>query len=284
MNSIGRIFVVLIAILSLMLGTMMIMLYAVHTNYRMEIFREPKDVRGNETVGWKYRLNESYREQERLTQEISRLSQQFEAERTAKIQALAKAEATINRLSTENQQLSGQKTALDANLLAATNTLKATQDNLKHTTEEVDKLRVDIAAAHNDTDKQIKKATELTDRLTVATSQLELFTERNQQLVTDVSKAKRLLEKYGVTISDPEDVNTIRVAGKITNVSRDRVELSIGKDDGVREGQNLDIYRGDKYVGRVKVVESRPDMAVAAIEREFQQFPIQRGDNVASGL
>lgn len=85
-------------------------------------------------------------------------------------------------------------------------------------------------------------------------------------------------------MADPEDVNSIRVAGKITNVSRDRVELSIGKDDGVREGQNLDIYRGDKYVGRVKVVESRPDMAVAAIEREFQQFPIQRGDNVASGL
>jgi hypothetical protein len=102
--------------------------------------------------------------------------------------------------------------------------------------------------------------------------------------VTDFGKAKRLLDKFGATMADPEDVNSIRVAGKITNVSRDRVELSIGKDDGVREGQNLDIYRGDKYVGRVKVVESRPDMAVAAIEREFQQFPIQRGDNVASGL
>jgi hypothetical protein len=67
-------------------------------------------------------------------------------------------------------------------------------------------------------------------------------------------------------------------------VSRDRVELSIGQHDGVRVGQNLDIYRGDKYVGRVRVVKAEPDSAVAAIENEYLQFPILRGDNVSSRL
>jgi hypothetical protein len=155
---------------------------------------------------------------------------------------------------------------------------------LSHTTGEVDKLRGDIAAAHNETDKQIKLATALTDKLTVASGQVELLGERNQQLATDVSKAKTILANMGRSLSDPLDASSIRVAGQIRKVNGNRVELSIGTDDGVRIGQTLDIYRGDKYVGRLRVVESKPDQAVAAVEPEYQQFPIQKGDNVASRL
>jgi flagellin-like hook-associated protein FlgL len=284
MNSVGKIFVVLIVILSLMFATMAVMIYATHKNYRMEIVREPKDVRGNEQVGWKYKLQEAYKTHEQLNQQIGQLDLQLQAEKTAKIQALAKAEAVIQKLQAEYaanlKELAERTTALKS----ATETLGVAQDNLNHATTEVGKLRTDIAAAHNETDKQIKRATELTDKLTRAEGQKVVLTERNQQLSTDVSRAKRLLAQYNRSISDPDDASTIRVDGKITEVSRDRVELSIGKHDGVRIDQNLDIYRGDKYVGRVRVVKVEPDSAVGAIQTEFLQFPILRGDNVSSRL
>ncbi|MCC7086004.1 MAG: hypothetical protein IT427_13460 [Pirellulales bacterium] len=284
MNYVGKIFVVLIAILSLVFATMAVMIYASHTNYRAEILRTPAEVRGNEQVGWKYQLTQARELQARLNEEIRQLSLQFQQEKAAKIQSLAKAEATISLLSGENQNYEKENTDLRSNLTKASTDLKATQDNLSKATDEVKQLRTDIAAAHNETDKQIKRATELTDKLTQATFQLEQLTERNQQLATDVGKAKRLLTKFGATLQDPEIAQNIPVEGKITEVSRSRVQLSIGEDDGVRKGQNLDIYRSGKYVGRVRVVESRPDSAVAAIETEFQQFPILRGDNVTSRL
>lgn len=284
MNSVGKIFVVLIVILSLMFATMAVMIYATHKNYRMEIVRTPAEVRGAEQVGWKYKLQEAYKDQTRLNDEITRLSLQLEAEKTAKIQALAKAENVIQKLQVEYAAASkelGEKTTA---LKSSTETLGVAQDNLRNATTEVTQLRNHIAAAHNETDKQIKRATELTDKLTQAEGQREQLTERNQQLATDVSRASRLLQKFGATIKDPENASTILVEGKVTGVSRDRVELSVGFHDGVRVGQNLDIYRGDKYVGRVRVVDSKPDEAVGAIETEYQQFPILRGDNVSSRL
>jgi hypothetical protein len=100
----------------------------------------------------------------------------------------------------------------------------------------------------------------------------------------DVSKAKQLLTNLHMSLEDPIDASKITVNGVITAVSRTQVELSIVVDDGVRIGQELDIYRGSKYVGRVRVIDTRPDNAVAAILTEYQQYPIQRGDNVASRL
>jgi hypothetical protein len=284
MNYVGKIFVGLIAILSLMFAMMAVMIYATHRNWKAEITRTPAEVRGNERVGYKYQLEESYKERDRLDEEISLLSKQLDAEKAAKIQALSKAEGTINLLSKDNVNLTAENLKLRADLVARTNAFEVAQKNLSTTTDENKKLRDEIVAAHNDTDAQIKKATELTDKLVVAEGQLSLLGERNQQLTTDVSKARAMLKSVGRTLEEPLDANTIRVAGRITDVRRDRVELSIGMDDGVRVGQNLDIYRGDKYVGRLRVVESRPDSAVAAIEPEYQQFPIQRGDNVASRL
>jgi len=284
MNYVGRIFVGLIAILSIMFAMMAIMIYATHRNWRNEIMRTTAEIRGSERLGYKPQLEDSYKERDRLQQEITLLNQQLAAEKGAKIQALAKAEAVIQTLSTDYQQASNQLTQTAAQLDTATKALQVTQTNLTHTTAEVDKLRLDIATAHNETDKQIKMATALTDKLTVASGQVEQLGERNQQLATDVAKAKTILTNMGRSLSDPLDAGTIRVAGQIRRVNGDKVELSIGTDDGVRIGQKLDIYRGDKYVGRLRVVESKPDQAVAAVEPEYQQFPIQKGDNVASRL
>jgi hypothetical protein len=62
------------------------------------------------------------------------------------------------------------------------------------------------------------------------------------------------------------------------------VEVSIGADDGLKEGNTLIVYRGSRYLGRLTVLETSPDKAVAQVDRQFQQGQIQEGDRVATRL
>ena len=174
---------------------------------------------------------------------------------------------------------------LKATVLAAnTDALHAAEKNIEDLTREVKNLRTEIAGSQRETDEQIKLANSLNDKLVVANGQLSVYKERTDKLVMDVSKAKQLLTNLHMSLEDPVDAHNINVNGVISAVSRTQVELSIGIDDGVRVGQDLDIYRGNKYVGRVRVIETKPDSSVATILTEYQQYEIQRGDHVASRL
>jgi hypothetical protein len=282
MNLVGKIFVVLIFVMSIVFATFSIMVYSTHTNWRDEIMRtQPVGAKG---PGWKVRFNQLTEENAKLKGDRDNLEKALSAEKTAKIQALSKAENEIARLNQENTQTAQQLKTKEEELTSNNNALHTAEENLKALTGEVQQLRGEIAASQKETDEQIKKAIDLQDQLTQAKGTLAILKERNDQLVMDVSKARMKLKGAGLTLEGPADASQIPVFGKVTAVSPSKVELSIGTDDGVRIGQELDIYRGDKYVGRIRVIEAKPDNAVASIMTDYQQYPIQRGDNVDSQL
>jgi multidrug efflux pump subunit AcrA (membrane-fusion protein) len=284
MNLLGKIFVVLIFVMSLVFAAFSIMVYATHTNWRQEIMRTPAEVRGNQQPGYKHQLEQARADNADLTDQIARLTAQKNAELAAKNQALAKEETMNQALSKEKAALDEQLKAKDMALAQKSEALRVSEENEAHMTAENKGLREQIAAAHRETDEHVKKSVALQDRLTIATGQLSVLKERNDQLSKDVTNARLLLGSKGATLQDPVDASKIHVAGTVTAVSSTKVELSIGFDDGVRVGQQLDIYRGDKYVGRIKIIDAKPDNAVGSILTEYQQLPIQRGDNVASHI
>jgi len=282
MNLVGKIFVVLIFVMSIVFATFSIMVYSTHTNWRDEIMRTQSV--GAKGPGWKVRYNELTEANAKLKGDRENLEKALNAEKTAKIQALAKAENEIARLNQENTQAAQQLKAKEEELTTSNNALHVATDNERALTDENGKLRNEIAASQKVADENVKKAIDLQDQLTQAKGTLDLLKERNDQLVMDVSKARMKLKGAGLTLEGPADASQIPVFGKVTAVSPSKVELSIGTDDGVRIGQELDIYRGDKYVGRIRVIEAKPDNAVASIMTDYQQYPIQRGDNVDSQL
>jgi hypothetical protein len=79
-----------------------------------------------------------------------------------------------------------------------------------------------------------------------------------------------------------------RVRGKVTRTRRadgnQFIEITIGADDGVRPGQTIEIFRGERYLGRAQIMKADPDRAVGRIIREFQQGQIQENDDVATKL
>jgi hypothetical protein len=282
MNLVGKIFVVLIFVMSVVFAVLAISVNSAHRNWRDEIMRTAPV--GGQGIGWKARYQQKDQEANQAKADRDNMAMQLNAEKMAKIQAVGKLETTLADLNKAYTQKVADYNVKDSALAANTDALHAAEKNVEDLTREVKNLRDEIAASEHTTDEQIKLANSLNDKLVVATGQLAVYKQRSDQLVMDVSKAKQLLANLHMSLEDPIDAHNINVNGVITAVSRTQVELSIGIDDGVRVGQELDIYRGNKYVGRVKVIETRPDSAVATILTEYLQFNIQRGDNVASRL
>ncbi|MHC4403824.1 MAG: hypothetical protein ACYTG0_29555 [Planctomycetota bacterium] len=78
---------------------------------------------------------------------------------------------------------------------------------------------------------------------------------------------------------------TPAVAGTVSQVSPGLIVVSVGADEGLRQGQTLEVHRsgeGDTYVARVEVIQMQADKAVCRILEESVLQPIQKGDRVGS--
>ncbi|HEY2881954.1 MAG TPA: hypothetical protein VGJ15_05960, partial [Pirellulales bacterium] len=85
MNLVGKIFVVLIFIMSIMFAAFSIMVYSTHKNWRDEIVRTSADARGNQSPGWKERYTKKEEENAKLKNERNDLEMQKNAINTARI-------------------------------------------------------------------------------------------------------------------------------------------------------------------------------------------------------
>ena len=61
-------------------------------------------------------------------------------------------------------------------------------------------------------------------------------------------------------------------------------EISIGFDEGLRDGHLLDVTRDGRYITRVRVRKTEPDRAVAEILADFNEGIIQEGDRVDTAI
>jgi len=85
-----------------------------------------------------------------------------------------------------------------------------------------------------------------------------------------------------VVIGDLPDLH-----GMVIDAVNDLIEVSLGTNDGLDKGMNLEVYRvapEPKYLGRIVIVQVAEDRAVGRIVWEFKRGDIQRGDWVATRL
>jgi len=98
-----------------------------------------------------------------------------------------------------------------------------------------------------------------------------------------MAHAKILLERKGLSPESSVDGVPPKVDGVVLAIGRDNLlEISLGSDDGIQSGNTLEVFRANKYKGRVQVVHTAPDKSVAKILPGFQQAKIERDDRVAT--
>lgn len=277
MTLIGKIITVLICIMSLVFMTMAVSVYATHKNWR-------DVVKGaNNQPGLEEQLRQLRTAEDQLKDRLNKVNAQLTHERVARrfalaaLQARSKAqEAEVARLETANAEL--VKSEADMKIA-----LQLTEANAKKLKEEVDQLWADIKVAQADRDKQFTEVVQMTDRLQQLRVEQDRLKEREDQLVDQMARMKRVLTAFGKDEFTPVDGMAPALRGLVTSISeRDLVEISLGADDGLTAGNTLDVFRDDQYLGRIRILRTEPNRAVGQVLREFRKGLIREGDYVTT--
>lgn len=285
MTLLGKIFTVLIFIMSILFMGFSVMVYATHKNWKI-VATNPR-TGGNDKfpLGLKYQIDDARARIKQSTLELEAMKSELAKERAARRTALAVLQTQLAQRSQQIQQKELELSALQATNQAAVQELKSTQDTMARLTDEVNVLRTKVRDAELDRDTQFASVVKLTDDIHQLQGVHTRLAERRDQLVVDVSRYKKQLDARGIRVEDPVDPIVPKVNGEITAVSsKDLVEISLGSDDGIRADHQLDVFRSSKYLGKIKILKTSPDRSVAAIIKDSQRGPIQKGDKVGSNL
>jgi len=271
MNLVGKILVVFIFFASVAFMSFAVAVYGTHQNWKEKAAAEGQRVQNLQTT-----LSE--REAEKKT-----LEAQLQAERDARNQAVAKLETERNNLATERDGLIKQRDALLVKDKEAVAALDAAQQNLARLTTEVEGLRGEIRTTQDERDKDFNRAVELTDQIHQAQGEVRRLEERRIQLAAQLASANLVLDRHGLHKDMSVDGLPPQLRGKVLAINRDNMlEISLGSDDGLQSGHTLEIFRGNKYLGRMEVLHATSDRAVGKVIPGYKKGIIQKDDDVAT--
>ncbi len=126
------------------------------------------------------------------------------------------------------------------------------------------------------------------------TGKLASAVEIEEQHLSELGRMKDLLRLNdidpGQLIVGPVPGQVEKVDGKVRGTRRNKartaelVEITIGSDDSVYVNQELTVFRKDKYICTVRIVEVFPDVAICLVIEKTRQGVIQKGDDVKTKL
>jgi hypothetical protein len=160
--------------------------------------------------------------------------------------------------------------------------------------KETDLLRGQVDAVQKQSNEYKLAQTELNERIRVLERELNVAKTNNKDLRDRVAVLQTVLRSHNLT-SDVDRLtrldNPPDVEGRVDRIDarNSRVEISIGSDDGLVEGNTLYVYRTAQpdpgYIGRIQIDAVDPDQAVGhVIGRTIQGKKIREGDLVTTKI
>ena len=289
MNLVGKIFTVLIFIVSMVLMSLVLALYATHTNWRLLVENPPEKATEQNPTGYKYRLEDANKIKTDLQTRLSDLQSELDREVLEKKQVRAKLETEnvdLKKTLSEKEQKLVELTKSESDAIAQMNGVMQTLESMR---TENKKLRDDIESITADRDKQFDLMVKKTDELHDKVNEYQILSMRNKELTAEYARAQEVLRQFSLQ-NDPEYYASNSapsfLSGRVLKVSPDLVVISLGSDDGVRKGHQFDVSRtssgaGAVYVGRIEVVRAdQPDQAICKIMKDQQRNQFQENDRV----
>jgi hypothetical protein len=282
MNWLGKVFVVLILIMSLVFMGLAMAVWATHTNWKDVIEGSAG------SPGLRARLEQANEENEQLKALHNRREEELTAEIEAAEQRARQLETERVALLARNAEMQAERDQLRQEQRNATAAVAATQAANDRLAADVATLRQNIRAEQQARDAAFKTTLAATEELHRLRNEFETAQKRSQELTSRVAGMTQVMEGAGVDPdTDPSGV-VPTVDGVVSQIRRvaggQLVELTIGSDDGLKEGNTVEVFRGGRYLGRLEIVRISPDKSVARVDRRFQQGAIQEGDRVATRL
>ena len=140
--------------------------------------------------------------------------------------------------------------------------------------------------AQADRDKLFDKTVALLDGSHAAKDTERVMKERHEQLVQQVAALNYAVRLNGI------DINVVSLNappppldGVVLKVNpKDFLEISLGSDDGLKEGHTMEVFRDALYLGKVIIMKVTPNRAIGRVLPEYKRGPIKVDDRVATKL
>ena len=271
-NVLGKIFVFGVFVMSLMLMSFAVAIYSSHVNWQDVAKKKQED------------LDKLKAEETSLNQEITRLTANVATSEAARDQVIAKFQQALIE---KDKELKTLKDARDDKLTEMQKKiadLATVEADLTRARAEVTKLQAESRDKQQKVDSQVTRAAEIAGQLHEKESFLEIANERKAQLEKQVAQARLLLKQNGLSLDSLPKDRVPTMNGVVMAVADDAIEVSLGFDDGLQTGHQIEVYRNDEYLGRAIVKSVKPDRAVAVLVREYSRGIVQRGDKVTTRL
>jgi hypothetical protein len=288
MSLLGKIFVVVVTILSLVFLGVQSTLYYHSTDWReaFERFRErhiqvvqAKDAEINKLQGSVKDAEDTVKRDEAL------VAQYKDQVKSAEDKATSSHEAELKSRSDLEQAA--------ANLKSAVDNLTSKEKELTDTRSSLDTAHNDLATARGDKETAEAQVARLIGQKAALEKDLgevrKAYSDTKQQLL-DMQLTMEELERQGIPVATlvanhkPVPPINAKVAGVKSDVQPPLVLLTVGKDDHVEKGFQFAVYRGTSFVGKVVVEKVNADSAGCRVLFMAPGQAIKQGDDAATRL
>jgi hypothetical protein len=273
MNFIGKIFVVMIMIMTFLFCAGTVMVFVTHKNWQ------------EAALAAAARLESAKISNANLLREKEEALNQLAKERAERRLQIADLTSKLSNEQGLKNTLAQDNARLNTQLAEALNQSQLINQASEYLTTENSKLLIAKVGAEEAHDRRLTELVEKTDQLASEQGNSSRLSGENLELAELSATQRMVLNMHGLTLNSISD-EPPALDGVVTAVSATTplVQISLGSDDGLKRGHALEVFRGTSYLGRIVIRELEPNRAVGMIVKELQKDLFQRGDRVATKL
>lgn len=271
MTLLGKVFTGLVFLLSVIFFSLAVAVNASHINWKTKADTFSKQAA------------DAAQRNEQLNSLLEEMKTELAIEQHARKSALASLQTQLAQTQGELQMQEATLADLQSAHTALVQTEQNTALELKARTADNELLRNQFKDAKEDRNQIFQRLVTAKDEFNRLQGDFKTLVERERQLAMDYTSAKEKMDALDITPAT--QLEAPRVNGQVLAVaSNGMVEISLGRDDGLRAGFTLEVHRDGQYLGRVKVRRVEDDKSVAEILTSYQKGYIRAGDRIDSKL
>jgi hypothetical protein len=272
MNLMGKIFTLLIFFMSICFLVIAVMVGASHRNWKEAASQN------------KTRADQAQKVADAVRNQTGEKEKLLAAERVSRALQLAQLES---QLKVATDKFKSKEAELRDEVVQSTERLRRmeqSEERLSQQDTEVARLKSDNGKLQSDIADKFSLVRSLTNEGFELKNQIDVLEELNQDLSANLAQKQKVMVRNGLTDQSLTDHIVPKLDGIVTKIadSNDMIAFGLGTDDGLRTGHEMDVYRGDRYIGKVTVVKSDFNVSVARVNKDFMQDRIREGDHVTS--
>lgn len=259
-------------------------------------------------VSWKKQYDDQKaqitRQQTDHSAEVANLNQKIDALTKQAADEQNRANAIVGREQQLTQQvaaLTQTNSSLNQQLQRQTGLAETKSNEAEFRQAEAERQRVQNETLSKSLDEQIRITVALQDELGTLQQTHAALMAQQAETAGELAKLQKIVRAAELP-TDAQSVAALAeppppVEGVVQDVRKDQtnrtkfVYISLGSDDGLRVGNELDVYRTAernngraKYLGRIKIWSVFPDTAVGLVVEAAKNGIIEVGDNVTTKL